>query len=174
MTVALAWTLVLLAVSGFLAFLAVGANEPADPRLATVRPVSGFAEIAFRVTPGDGLPSATERCALLAETPEQLQRGMMGRRDLGGYDAMIFRFAQDSTGTFYMRNVPIALSIAWFDAGGRFVSSADMAPCPDMEGCPQYSASGPYRYALEVPKGGLARLGIEAGSVLRAGGSCSS
>lgn len=184
---ALGWLVVLLLLCGVGALLAVGANGPADPRLAPAgesvptgvsapapaeAPVE-FGEIAFQVTPGAGLPATTQRCAQLAETEQQHQRGLMGRRGLGGYDAMVFRFATDTSGTFYMRNVPIALSIAWFDAGGRLVSTADMDPCPDQEGCPQYPPAGPYRFALEVEKGGLGRLGVTRSAVLHLGGACS-
>ena len=135
--------------------------------------MSGFGDIAFRVTPSGGGPgSAAQFCALLAETEQQHAQGLMGRRDLAGYDAMVFRFAFDGTGSFYMRNVPVGLSIAWFAADGRFVSSTDMAPCPDQEGCPTYAPGGPYRLAVEVLQGGLGRLGISEGSVLNVGGAC--
>jgi uncharacterized membrane protein (UPF0127 family) len=126
-------------------------------------PFGTFAEIVFRISGGP------QHCALLAETEPQHERGLMERKDLGGYDGMIFRFAADSDGSFYMRNTPLPLSIAWFDAGGRFVSQADMAPCEDREGCPLYPAAGPYRYALEVPKGDLATLDIGPRSVLELG-----
>ena len=148
----------------------VGANGPADPTLGGL---PGFGEIAFRVTPaGAAMASSAQRCALLAETESQRAKGLMGRRDLGGFDAMVFRFDQDSTSSFHMRDVPVALSIAWFDAGGRFVSSTDMAPCPDQEGCPQYAPSGPYRVAVEVLQGGLDDLGIGAESTISVGGAC--
>ncbi|HUP70422.1 MAG TPA: DUF192 domain-containing protein [Acidimicrobiales bacterium] len=177
----LGWSIVLVLLSGIGAFLAVGANGPPDPRLESPGSppqavgVLEFGEIAFRVTPAraTGLPATTERCALLADTEVERQKGLMGRSDLGDYDAMIFRFEADTMGTFYMRNVPMALSIAWFDASGRFVSSADMTPCPDQEGCPQYPPAGSYRFALEVQKGGLERLGVATDSVLTLGGACS-
>jgi uncharacterized membrane protein (UPF0127 family) len=41
-----------------------------------------------------------------------------------------------------------------------------MEPCIGQAACPLYSAAGPYRYALEVPKGGLAALGAVPGSRL--------
>lgn len=189
----LGWFVVLVLLSGIGALLAVGANTPEDPRLAPVGalPPAGtsppvgmstpgrvpgeFGEVAFRITPaaGAGLPATTEHCALLAETEQQHQKGLMGRRDLGGYDAMVFRFAGDTSGSFYMRNVPIPLSIAWFDSSGRLVSTAEMEPCPDREGCPQYFATSPYRFALEVEKGGLGRLGVAPNAVLELGGDCS-
>jgi uncharacterized protein len=96
----------------------------------------------------------------------------MGRRDLAGFDGMLFRFDADTTSAFYMRNVPVPLSIAWFDAEGRFVSATDMAPCPDQEGCPTYPPPAPYRVALEVLQGGLGRLGIGPGSTMSVGGPC--
>lgn len=178
----LGWSIVLVLLCGLSAFVAVGANGPPDPRLESGgSPLHAagdleFGEISFRVTPAPGtkMTATTERCASLADTEVERQKGLMGRSDLGDYDAMIFRFDADTTGTFYMRNVPMALSIAWFDASGRFVSSTDMAPCPDQEGCPQYSSAGPYRFALEVQKGRLERLGVAPDSVLSLGGACSS
>lgn len=158
-----------------LAFLLVGANGPADPRLAGAPALSEeFGEVAFRVTPGPGvaLPSPDSRCALLAETDAQRATGLTGRRDLGGYDAMLFRFPQDTTASFVMRGVPVPLSIAWFDAGGRFVAAADMAPCEGGDGCPTYSPGRAYRFALEVPEGALPGLGVGPGSVLSVDGEC--
>lgn len=166
------WAVAALAVLAAVAFITVGANGPADPTLGGI---PGFGEVAFQVTPaGAAAPaaSAARYCALLAESDAQRARGMMGRRDLAGFDAMVFRFDQDSTGSFYMRNVPVPLSIAWFDADGRFVSSTDMAPCADQEGCPQYAPAGPYRLAVEVLQGGLERLGIGPGSTITVGGTC--
>lgn len=159
----------------FAAFLATGANGPDDPVItgASGRPVvEGFGTAEFSVQHPDAIPSTTPFCALVAETPPAHQRGMMGRRDLAGHDAMIFRFDTDQTGDFWNRNVPIALSIAWFDAAGRLVSTSDMAPCGDRDDCPLYPSKAPYRYALEVPQGGLARLGITEGAALAVGGPC--
>ena len=44
-----------------------------------------------------------------------------------------------------------------------------MPPCGDQPICPTYAADGPYRYALEVPQGGLPRLGIGPGTRLVVG-----
>lgn len=152
----------------------LGANHPADPYFAdqpTAPPsVDGFGQIGFRV---EGSPaSSAQRCALLADTPEQRERGLMGRTDLAGYDGMIFRFEADTTGSFWMKNTPLPLSIAWFDSSGAFVSAADMEPCLDQPSCPTYGAGGPYRFALEVPKGALPTLGVGPGSRLVLGGAC--
>lgn len=97
----------------------------------------------------------------------------MGQHDLGGYDAMLFTFAGDVTASFYMWNVPIPVSLAWFAADGTFLSASDMEPCTVAQAdCPLSSAPDPYRFAMEVPKGQLSALGVGAGSVLHVGGSC--
>ena len=155
---------------GLVVFGVLGANRPADPKLLPhpSRPqVPGFGEIAYRIS---GVTN--EKCALLAETEVQRARGLMNRTDLAGHDGMLFRFPSDTTNGFYMKDTPMPLSIAWFDAEGRFVSSADMEPCLDRIECPTYHATRPYRFALEVAKGGLAEMGIGPGSQLTVGGTC--
>jgi uncharacterized membrane protein (UPF0127 family) len=155
-----------LLVVAFGACIAKGANGPANPALpkaASGFGTYGFGEVAFRIEPA---PNQL-RCALLATTADQRQRGLMQVLDLKGYAGMIFSFPVDGTGGFHMRNTPMPLSIAWFRADGTFVSSTDMAPCEDRDGCLVYDALGPYRYALEVPQGQLTTLGIGPGSRLR-------
>lgn len=161
---------VLLLIAGGVSFVVKGANGPKDPYLTSAvhQPLEGFGEIAYRVNtmPGSG------RCAMLAETSLQQARGLMNQTSLRGYDGMLFVFPADTTVSFYMKDTPLPLSIAWFDSGGRFVSSTDMEPCLDKPQCPLYSATAAYRYGLEVAKGGLTPLGIGAGSVVSVGGPC--
>lgn len=164
-------------VVGAIVFIVQGANRPRDPHLAPAgtaappprTPVAGFGEVAFRVDKRPGV----DRCALTADTVQQQEQGLMGRTDLAGYDAMLFRFHGLTNAQFYMKDTLIPLSIAWFDAAGRFVSSADMTPCPPPGvNCPLFAASAPYETAIEVPEGGLGRLGIGAGAHLVIGGAC--
>jgi uncharacterized membrane protein (UPF0127 family) len=121
-----------------------------------------------------GVPAeqAEQWCALLAETQAQQEQGVMGRRDLSGYDAMLFRFAADTTVAFYMRTVPVPLSIAWFNAAGQLVGTADMAACGDRPDCPLYGANTAFRYALDVLEGDLPRLGVRPGARLEVLGRC--
>ena len=167
------WVLLLLAMG---ACLSEGANSPPDPHFseqAARSPIPGFGEIAFRVQPaGDGIPSTTEFCALLAETEEQRVQGLMHQDNLRGYDAMVFRFDADTTSGFYMRNTRIPLTVAWFDAGGGWVGSADMQPCPDDGDCPTYQPPAPYRFALEVALGDPGRLGLGPDTRVDVGGPC--
>ncbi len=150
---------------------------PVDGPLAPGRThVPGFGEVEVRIVPGPtGEPIVL--CVLLAETTEQRRQGLMGVTDpeLGGYDGMLFRFPADSSNGFWMRDTPLPLSIAYLDAEGATVDVADMEPCLDRgSACPTYPPDGPYRMALEVPRGGLDDLGLASGSAARleVGGAC--
>jgi uncharacterized membrane protein (UPF0127 family) len=116
---------------------------------------------------------AHDLCMLAASTTRQMERGLMQVKDrtLGGYDGMLFAFAQDTSGPFWMRNTPMPLSIAFIDRAGRTVSTADMAPCAATGPCPFTYPGGPFRWAVEVPKGRLAAIGLGRGSVLRVVGA---
>lgn len=122
-------------------------------------PFGDFGEVAVEV---DGDPA----CLLLAETPEQRARGLMEVTDLEGYPGMLFAYAADTEGGFWMRNTPTPLSIAYLDAEGRIVSTADMEPCEDSPDCPGYPPDGPYRMTVEVPQGDLDDLGLTGDAVL--------
>lgn len=127
--------------------------------------LDGFEEVTITVTTADG--ETLEWCLLLAATPEARERGLMFVTDpaLGGYDGVLFPFDEDGTGGFWMKNTRLPLSIAYLDADGALVSTADMAPCPDgTERCPGYPPSGPYRSAIEVVQGRLGDLGITDGA----------
>jgi uncharacterized membrane protein (UPF0127 family) len=140
-----------------------------DDDVVPRRRLAGFGEVGFRVS-----GSTAERCALLAATAEARARGLMGQDDLRGYDGMVFVHEADTTGGYYMFRTTLPLSIAWFDAEGRFVEAADMAPCPaDAPGdCPSHRPTRPYRQALEVPRGELDDLGVGPGAVLTLTGAC--
>ena len=48
-----------------------------------------------------------------------------------------------------------------------------MEPCPEgVDPCPSYAAGAAYRYAVEVPKGRLAELGLLEGSRVALGDGC--
>lgn len=147
---------------------AAGSGLPEPPGPSERVPLEGFGEVAIAVVAADGTVSGW--CALLAETADQRSQGLMGVTDLGGYKGMLFVADQQHEQKFWMANTPMPLSIAWFDDEGRFVSAADMEPFDEV--CEQCRSDGPARFALEVPQGELAGMGIDEGSALRVGGAC--
>ena len=134
--------------------------------------VKGFDEVAVRVRLSAGAPAPRVMCDLLARTEQQRQKGLMGQRNLAGYDGMVFAFDSDTLTPFHMRSTPLPLSIAWFERHGMFIAAADMAPCADSPQCPVTSPPGPYRVAIEVPQGNLSKLGLIPGATLSIGGPC--
>lgn len=129
-----------------------GADTPGQP-CSELHPIGDFGEVEVNI--GDD-----PECLLLAQTPEERAQGLMEVTDLAGYPGMLFVFPADSEGGFWMRNTPTPLSIAYLDADGAIVSTADMAPCDDVSTCPSYPADGPYRFTVEVPQGRLDELGL--------------
>lgn len=154
------WVLAALLALAFLAFLAVGANGPDDPTLAQ-------AGGNLRLVSASGAEELL--CVLVADSDEERARGLMERTDLGHHDGMAFVFDDDSDSGFHMRNTPLPLTVAWFDADGDFVSSADMTPCGDKPDCHVYRPTGKYRLAVEVPQGEVA---FGPGSKARLSGTC--
>jgi uncharacterized membrane protein (UPF0127 family) len=149
------------------------ANRPKDPSFkAAVRTaMPGFGEISYRID----TMAKTTRCALLADNPQQRERGLMRVTDatLGNHDGMLFLFQDIQHGAFWMKDTILPLSIAYFGPDGRLVSTTDMEPCLNRgNDCPGYPAGGPFKYALEVAKGGLGRLGIGSGAHISVGGGC--
>jgi uncharacterized protein len=145
-----------------------GASPPGDPdRL----PLEGFSEIAVTVDPGDG-HDLLSWCLLAAIEAAQRARGLMEVTDLQGYSGMAFLYQEDTTSAFYMRNTPTPLSIAYIAADGAVVSTTDMEPCEDREGCPTYPPKGPFRTAIEVFQGDLPSLGITDAATVTVGGAC--
>jgi hypothetical protein len=92
----------------------------------------------------------------VAATPQQRQRGLMGRTHLAADNGMLFVFEQPGRHCFWMRDTPLPLSIAFIDPEGRIASLADMQPRTETLHCP----STDIRYALEVRQGEFQRRGI--------------
>lgn len=146
-------------------------DDPDDLPTAVVERtlIPPFGSVRFRV--GD---SPNIYCALLASTDEARSQGMQRREDLGGYDAMVFAFAQDTTTQFINHNVPVDLQIGWYDADGNWVDGTTMDACPDGVDCPTYASRDPYRFAIESLGGGLDAMGATgAGATVHLGGFCS-
>jgi uncharacterized protein len=95
----------------------------------------------------------------VARTEAQRERGLMERTNLGPRDGMIFVFDRDDHLTFWMKNTPSPLSIAFLSAEGKILQIEDMKPFSETIVRSQLSA----RYALEMRQGAFAELGIKAG-----------
>lgn len=155
-------------VAGLLSFIVRGGGRPDDPIIgdAARRPLAGFSQTTFRILAADG--RTIDWCALLAATERARAQGLIGQEDLRGFEAMVFRFSGRTDARIYMLGTTLPLTVAWFDADGKFIGSADLDPCgpTDVNPCQPYRPPKPYLHALEARRGDLARLGIGPGSEL--------
>lgn len=123
----------------------------------------GFDRTTARITEADG--TICEICVWVADTASQRSAGLMFVTDLGDADAMAFVYPRPRTGTFWMKNTLLPLSIAFFAPDGTFISSFDMEPCV-TDDCPNYRTADNFLVAVEVPQGELGAVGLVAGSTL--------
>ncbi|MEL3906773.1 MAG: DUF192 domain-containing protein [Treponema sp.] len=97
-----------------------------------------------------------------AVTPSEQQHGFMYREQIADGTGMIFIYGRDRKLSFWMKNTPHPLSIAFIDSQGRIREIRDMQPF-SLE---TVSSTHSVRYALEVPQGYFERAGISAGDML--------
>lgn len=97
--------------------------------------------------------------AEVAAEPHTRERGLMFRFDLRDEEGMLFVFPEPQRLTFWMKNTPLPLSIAFIDARGVILNIRDMMPYT-LDGHP---SEGDALYALEVNRGWFAARGIRAG-----------
>ena len=97
--------------------------------------------------------------AEIADTYETRQRGFMERKSIPDGTGMLFVFEKDQILSFWMKNTPHPLSIAYIDSSMRIRDIFDMTPYSLAD----VSSTVSVRYALEVPQGWFSRAGIKVG-----------
>jgi hypothetical protein len=97
--------------------------------------------------------------AELARTPEEQATGLMFRKSLADGRGMLFVYEDDRRLSFWMKNTLIPLSIAYLAADGTIREIYDMEP----QSLKAVGSIRSVRYALEVPQGWFARVGLAVG-----------
>lgn len=100
--------------------------------------------------------------AEIAVKEEERNRGFMERKSIPDGTGMLFVFESDQILSFWMKNTPTPLSIAYIDSRGKIRDILDMTP---HSLAPVISTSR-VRYALEVPQGWFTKVGVKTGDVL--------
>ncbi len=96
----------------------------------------------------------------VARTAEERALGLMHRRDMALDEGMLFICDECAVQSFWMKDTPLPLSIAFLDDGGTILKIADLQP-HDLEG---ESSEHPVRHVLEVNQGWFAERGIAPGT----------
>lgn len=97
--------------------------------------------------------------AEIASKPEERNYGFMNRKHIPYGTGMLFVFEREQMLSFWMKNTPTPLSIAYIDNNGTIRDIFDMKPYS----LSSIQSTGSVRYALEVPKGWYADNGIKTG-----------
>lgn len=100
--------------------------------------------------------------AEIAIKPEDRNRGFMERKVIPDGTGMLFIFERDQLLSFWMKNTPHPLSIAYIDSKGKIRNIFDMNPYSTASIISTMSV----RYALEVPQGWYKENGITEGDTI--------
>ncbi len=100
--------------------------------------------------------------AEIARTPEERNHGFMEREKIPEGTGMLFIFETDQKLSFWMKNTPHPLSIAYIDSRGKIRDIFDMTPYS----LATIDSTVSVRYALEVPQGWFKKNNINPGDYL--------
>ena len=100
--------------------------------------------------------------AEIADTDESRQFGYMEREKIPEGTGMLFVFDRDQILSFWMKNTPHPLSIAYIDSRGKIRNIYDMTPFSLASVVSTVSV----RYALEVPQGWFEKVGVKVGDTV--------
>ena len=130
----------------FLLMFALGACAPKGQHLESVRlDVAGYAVDAE-----------------VADSDAERQIGLMHRDPLDTDKGMIFVYPDERVRGFWMKNTPSPLSIAFINASGRVVHTAEMTPFDETVVPSEYAAM----YALEMSRGWFVSHNVTAGALV--------
>lgn len=97
--------------------------------------------------------------AEIANTPQSREQGLMGRSFLCANCGMLFIFEKADRYSFWMKNTPLPLSIAFIAADGSILNIEEMQP----NTIDTHRAQSDALYALEMNSGWFTRNGIKRG-----------
>ena len=116
--------------------------------------------IDITITRSDGTTTIVK--AEVAEKEEDRNHGFMERKNIPDGTGMLFVFEKEQILSFWMKNTPHPLSIAYIDSRGKIRNIYDMTP---FSLTPIKSTSS-VRYALEVPQGWYEKNNIKIGDIV--------
>ena len=96
----------------------------------------------------------------VARSEEERALGLMHRQDLPDGEGMLFMCDDRAVQSFWMKDTPLPLSVAFLEEDGTILKIADLEP-HDLE--PE-SSEHPVRFVLEVNQGWFRERGIAPGA----------
>jgi len=105
----------------------------------------------------------------IAHTAEARRTGLMFRDTLPADRGMLFVYPRARVLSFWMKNCPVPIDVAYLTADGRIVSIYTMQPgwhTPDDADLPGYPGASATPFALEMAGGWYAAHGVKAGDAV--------
>lgn len=103
----------------------------------------------------------------VADTPNELKRGLMNRDSLGEGKGMFFVFGESKKHSFWMKNTKIPLDIIWVNSEMEVVDiKSNVKPCNGRV-CETYKPDEDAKYVLEINSGLADRYDIEEGRIVQ-------
>lgn len=99
----------------------------------------------------------------IAASPEQRRLGLMNRQSLEPNEGMLFVFRSPRILSFWMRETPLPLDIAFFNADGSLIGVEPMVPFDTRP----VTSTALALYALEMNQGWFGANGIRLGDQLK-------
>ncbi|UXM93868.1 DUF192 domain-containing protein [Bartonella sp. HY329] len=96
----------------------------------------------------------------IAQKPEELEAGLMFRRDFPTDRAMLFVFAAQRDIMMWMKNTPLPLDMVFVDNDGKVVS---LAYNTTPESTILISSGFPTRYVVELNAGEIKKMNLKQG-----------
>jgi len=100
----------------------------------------------------------------VAETPAQMEQGLMFRRNMAADAGMLFDYKTPTVATMWTRNTLIPLDMLFVDTHGRIVNVHQRAVPQSLD---IIAAAAPVRAVIELNGGTAERLGIAPGDQVR-------
>ena len=101
--------------------------------------------------------------AIVAHSPAQLKKGLMGQKRLGKNKGMLFVFPTEDRHSMWMKNTLIPLSAAFIDKEGVIINIVEMKP----QTLDLHSAQKPAKYVLEMNSGWFQKHGGTPGDPVK-------
>ena len=99
----------------------------------------------------------------VAVLPMEMEHGLMGRRDLGPDDGMIFVYPEPQTMSFWMHNTPTPLDIGFFTPAGELEEIYPLLPFDERT---VRSHDDHLQFALEMNQNWYREHGLKPGAKL--------
>ena len=99
----------------------------------------------------------------LARSIREQSKGYMGRENIPEGTGMLFIFKRDEKLSFWMKDTPAPLSIAFINSNGEIREIRNMTPLSRQS----VDSSEAVRYALEVPQGWFEKNNIGKGCIIK-------